>query len=339
MIRVSFHEGRAPRALFPLALLLIAALAAPAWAGDGAVTAFRDKSYDVRFVTASEAWIVGYPGMVLHSVDAGATWSRVDVGTADALFAVDFVDERTGWIVGRSGTILRTTDGGKTWARQKADTTEPLFAVDFLNATVGCAVGNFGTVFWTGDGGATWEKRQVEPMVNASLNAVAVLGPETALVGGDYPSWELDLTANLDPESISNLYRTDDGGKTWSVVKTGSKAILYDVAFEPDETRGFAAGTKGTLLSTADGGRTWSEIQTGETNHLTGLALAPDGPWAVGLDGVIVKSASGAARKASSGIYGWLSSIAFSGGDGKIGIAVGSRGVILRTTDGGRTWK
>src|SRR6201989_3172723 len=45
-------------------------------------------------------------------------------------------------------------------------------------------------------------------------------------------------------------------GGTWARQRTGSLAWLHSVFFL-DQNRGWAAGSKGTLLQTSDGGNTW----------------------------------------------------------------------------------
>jgi photosystem II stability/assembly factor-like uncharacterized protein len=65
-------------------------------------------------------WIVGRPGsVVLHSGDAGDTWSWEKTGQNMPLNGLYFMDARQGWAVGELGTILGTVDGGKTWKVQR----------------------------------------------------------------------------------------------------------------------------------------------------------------------------------------------------------------------------
>jgi photosystem II stability/assembly factor-like uncharacterized protein/tetratricopeptide (TPR) repeat protein len=65
-------------------------------------------------------WIVGRPGsVVLHSPDAGQTWSLLPTGQNTPLQAVWFHDARLGWAVGALGTILHTADAGRTWQVQR----------------------------------------------------------------------------------------------------------------------------------------------------------------------------------------------------------------------------
>ena len=357
--RQTVGGGRACRGL-SLFILGAALLFGAAVAQGENVAAFRDKLFDVQFVGEAEAWAVGYPGMILHTADAGATWTHVDAGTDEALFSVSFPDPQNGWISGRRGTILHTADGGKTWSVQETATLEPLFSIDFVDARHGCAVGNFGQILWTDDGGGTWvlwelqmqipaptgeDGEPIEPpfdyepeaLFNASLNAVAVLDAKTAVVAGEYPAWELDYNAYLTLDAVSNMYRTDDGGKTWTLIKNGSTKFIYDMAFDTAGKRGYAVGTQGELLVTDDGGLTWANIPTGQANHLVGVAVTASGCWIAGLDGVILTVTGQTVQASPSDVYIWLCSVATNGA-GK-GIAVGGRGSLLITADGAKSWK
>jgi photosystem II stability/assembly factor-like uncharacterized protein len=64
------------------------------------------------------ALIVGPRGLILRSVNAGATWVEVPSGTTDNLRAVAIADDGTTAVaVGARAAILRSTDGGLTWVR------------------------------------------------------------------------------------------------------------------------------------------------------------------------------------------------------------------------------
>jgi photosystem II stability/assembly factor-like uncharacterized protein len=67
-----------------------------------------------------QVWAVGRPGsIVLHSGDAGQTWSLQKTGSPLPLHGVCFFNEKCGWAVGDAGTILASTDGGATWQAQR----------------------------------------------------------------------------------------------------------------------------------------------------------------------------------------------------------------------------
>jgi len=319
-----------------LAVALSASVAPAARAGDDGVTAFRDKLYDVAFVSPREAWVVGYPGLVLHTTDAGATWERVKVPAAEALFAVDFPDPAHGWIVGRSGTILATENGGKTWELQQNDSTEHLFAVDFIDARRGWAAGNFGTILRTEDGGKTWQSQVLEPMTSAGIYSIFFQDANRGWLVGEYPIWEAQLEEDVEASSISNMFRTDDGGTTWHKVSTKVSYTLYDIAFT-DEDTGWAVGSRGILIATTDGGLSWEKILTDTESHLLNIAQAKDRLWIAGADGTLLVVEGGTPRLVPLRIYTWFSAVSF--GDPAHGLLVGGRGTVLRTDDGGKTWK
>jgi len=62
----------------------------------------------------NEGWAVGRFGSIIHTTDAGVSWSSQTSTATNTLFDVDFSDEDHGLICGYD-IILRTTNGGNTW--------------------------------------------------------------------------------------------------------------------------------------------------------------------------------------------------------------------------------
>lgn len=72
-------------------------------------------------VRGPKAWIAGSPGTrVLHTRDAGQSWTVFSTGQCLPLRALHFVDDHLGWAVGELGLILTTSDGGQTWKEQRS---------------------------------------------------------------------------------------------------------------------------------------------------------------------------------------------------------------------------
>ncbi len=71
------------------------------------------------------------------------------------------------------------------------------------------------------------------------------------------------------------IYRTTDGGKSFSQVGSSSGRRLNDVYFI-DSDNGFACGNSGTLLRTTDAGSTWSPIAADTNVDFTGIAFPDD---------------------------------------------------------------
>ncbi len=297
---------RASAATIVLSLAL--ACAAPAHAAEP-----RGNLYGVRALSPTEAWAVGNFGAIQHTTDGGKTWTVADSGTRQPLFGIDFGDRQHAWAVGKSALVLGTADGGKTWKSQATPLSieKHLFKVRAVDARTAWAVGDWGTIISTRDGGATWEDR--------SLAVTPV--------------------------------KTEEGpGRTTTTIT--DDIILYDVSF-PDPQHGFIVGEFGTLLVTSDAGATWTPRATPTEKTLFGVHFAtPDRGWVVGIDGLVLRTDDGGrtwqvqhGQPETAGVedISFRETLENPGMyavqvEGDYGMVVGDVGMILASSDGGRTW-
>ncbi len=283
----------------------------------------RDALYDVA-LAGKHVWVVGYPGLILHSADGGRTFERQGPQARTAYLAVDFADERTGVVVGRGGAALWTEDGGKTWDNRPLSTAEPLFDVDLVDARTAFAVGNFAAAVRTRDGGRTFEAMRVaEEGEDPTLNSVAFLDARRGVVVG-----EMGLIA-----------RTLDGGDSFTRVDDGTiEAHLFGVEAAGE---GFVVvGSEGTILVSRDAGATFERVVSPVREDLIRVATAGARTVVVGLAGTILWARDPAGPYqvvASVPTYQWLAGVRLAA-DGR-GFAAGARGTLLVTDDFGATWK
>jgi photosystem II stability/assembly factor-like uncharacterized protein len=106
------------------------------------------------------------------------------------------------------------------------------------------------------------------------------------------------------------VFRTQDGGRSWAIAST-DVGPLYKTAAAPDGLHGWAVGVNGNIAATDDGGRTWRKQSSGTDVNLGSITAVDDktaiaGGWGVGFSDVIIEPQP----------Y-----------------------VLLRTTDGGATWR
>lgn len=275
----------------------------------------RDNFYGVKALSATDAWAAGNFGSLYRTGDGGKTWTLAESGTKLPLFGIDFADQTVGWAVGKSGVILGTSDGGKRWKSQTSPIPpdKHLFKIEAIDARTAWAVGDWGAIAFTDDGGVTWQDR--------SLGKLTVTpAPAT----GDRP-----------PMPVS-----DD-------------TILYGVSF-PDPQHGFIGGEFGTVLATDDGGATWRQIRTPTEKTLFGLHFTtPLEGWAVGIDGLVLHTTDGGQRwdvqrghpeAAAVDEISFVESMQNPGMysvrvEGRNGVVVGDVGMVLVSTDGGRSWQ
>ena len=303
-------------------------------AGSDRDTALNENFYGA-YIVEEQAWIVGYYGAILHTPDRGQTWQIQRSPTPSALFSVRFVNSENGWIAGSYGTILHTADGGKNWRAQPAGTTEHLFGLAMIDASHGWIVGSRGTTLRTEDGGQSWASSIVPG--DFTFSGVSFIDRARGWIAGEF----------------GVIFHTFDGGKSWLKQKSP-----VEVSFASGESRnlfslninradsGYAVGLDGVVLQNS-AAKGWEIVRQGsvankltEQNHLFASTMNHNEVWAVGERGTLLQSNGDGKHwhqvKAEIPRVS-LNGIAF--GKNGFGLVVGNRGVVLRTEDGGVTWK
>jgi photosystem II stability/assembly factor-like uncharacterized protein len=222
------------------------------------------------------------------------------------------------------------------WEAQASGTLAWLRAVYFVDESRGWAVGSKGALLMTTDGGRTWAKRRAP--TEDTLRDVYFADEQTGWLICDRSIYLL----RTKQEPRSYLLRTTDGGASWSRVEvTGADidVLLMRVAFV-DGARGWAFGEMGALYATTDGGASW-ERQTLPTKHLLlgGAFLAAGQGWLVGAGSTILYNPDGTQWRAGSSpniTTTRFNAVSFV--EGRRGWAVGERGLVLATPNGGRSW-
>jgi photosystem II stability/assembly factor-like uncharacterized protein len=250
-------------------------------------------------ISEARSIVVGDRGRIFLSTDGAKTWKAVPSNTGQPLVSVCFPDDHHGWITGQGGVILHSADGGKTWEVQSSGVDTYLMAVEFIDSTNGCAVGTDSTVLMTSDGGKTWKK--------APFKAAA---PDVKDDSGPIEEFNLFAVVMIDDKRVciagdkGRIFFTEDAGQTW----VEAKSPLYDegarqgkilYSLAHDNGTLYAVGIDSVFLYSKDYGRTWTEGNTGFTE--------PD-----------------------------LYCISVAEGTG---LAAGSGGHIIQTSDGGSTWQ
>jgi photosystem II stability/assembly factor-like uncharacterized protein len=231
----------------------------------------------VSAVDSQVVWMTGHGGTVLRSIDGGNTWQPREVPGASALEFRDVhaVSADLAWVLsagpGDRSRIYHTRDGGNTWALQFRNTDSTAFydcftfftarrAVAFSDASQGRT-----NLLATRDGGTTWEL-MLPDAVPAPLEGEGAFAASGGCVTsyGERHGW----VATGGP--AARLFRTDNGGATWSVHETpmvrGPSAGMTAAHFR-DAEHGIAVGGRidayatdtaaAAVAVTQDGGRTW----------------------------------------------------------------------------------
>jgi photosystem II stability/assembly factor-like uncharacterized protein len=247
----------------------------------------------VYFVDDRQGWAVGHDGVVLHSGDGGDTWQlQLDGRKANDLLVAAM--ERKLAAEPASAAAKALVSEAQRYKEQGAD--KPFLDVWFSDSKNGYVVGAYNLIFRTEDGGASWTPwfdrtdnpkffnlYAIRPAANelyiagegglvlkldgASQRFVALTVPYNGSFFGVTGAGSAVLVYGL----RGNVFRSEDGGKTWAKADAGLPAAIVSATLAPDGAILLADGG-GRIASSADGGRTFSRVTLKNPTPLTGFA-------------------------------------------------------------------
>lgn len=273
---------------------------------------------DVCFVNSQIGYTVGANGTILFTSNGGQTWVQQSSGSTATLYSVSFKDANNGVVVGSEQTILHTSDGGLTWNTVLYNVNGNIFLAVDLYGDIGIAIGTQGYIFRTINGGISWTSIPITIDLGYNINDIEFIDQNTVVAVGDGPSirsldggltWSgggggTDLKMNglafrdalngvavgyreVDYDMLGRIFRTTDGGISWSVEPINSHPLQKVDFF--DANNGMAAGWNGTILFTNNGGLDWIMQSKINEAHMWGIAaLSSTDMLAVGRLGNII---------------------------------------------------
>lgn len=208
----------------------------------------------VSFPTPQQGWAVGHDGVVLHTVDGGASWSiQLDGRRAGALMLQQLQAKASKGELGSQEDAGELVDEVSHIAAQGAE--NPFLDVWFADARHGFIVGAFNLIFETTDGGQTWVTwfDRTENPQRLHLYAVRGMGSNVYITG------EQGLVLKLDREA--GRFRAVDTpykGTYFGVIGDGDAVVVY--------------GLRGNAYRSTDGGAHWAQVDTSVQEGITGSA-------------------------------------------------------------------
>jgi len=277
---------------------------------------------------------------LLTTGDGGASWSWSPTGAVSGFGlpqSLDFVSADDGWVsgvdaAGENGVLLTTSDGGASWGTALSVPGVSITSVRFGDRASGWFIGGGDLEMegWvascTTDGGKTWSAARPLPQDSGPRLEYSVLEAFAPRAAGSAVLMQTDELVGGVGDGTT-VWRTVDGGDTWTVVDRLPDARISDLVFASAK-HGWAAGR--WLWHTVDGGATWKKVRSAPAR--AHVAVVGADIWVVGNQKTIHSSDGGAAWR-RSGRSG--SAVTFADSlDGWI--ADGAR--YEHTDDGGVTW-
>ena len=216
-----------------------------------------------------------------------ATAPALVIAASPAIQDLTMLDVNNGWAMTDTG-VVRTSDGGATWYNVTpaglSGTPSSSFFLDSSTGWVAVmgADPTTGMLYHTTDSGITWNSAEV-PFGGGSIKFTDSM-----------QGWELiGLGAGMSHEAVA-VYRTSDGGTTWTQVfiddpnAPGTSDSLPFVGDKNgitalDESHGWVTGTEPMdnfiyIYATQDGGTTWTHQDLTLPQGYTNAQTNPDLP-------------------------------------------------------------
>jgi len=198
-----------------------------------------------------EAWVVGDRGTLLYTSDAGESWEAHDLGTSANLRALATQDAGPVFVAGDGVFFAATPDyatGEAKWAQLGDGVTK-------FRSLAAAQRGS--TVLAVDDAGGVWSYAAGQLTKRATLAGAAAVAVSadgsTAIAAG------------------TGLYRSFDGGQTWSPLAVDASLAFDDVRID-DRGDAVAVGAGGAIARIDTEGRVL--VQRVGTDHLRTLHIA-----------------------------------------------------------------
>lgn len=219
---------------------------------------------------------VGQRGHIVYSDDSGNTWQQAKVPVSSDLLAVSFPSPKLGWAVGHDGVILHSVDAGESWTLQLDGRRSPALLRSYYAAPEFLGTG---------------ESAQ---RLQADIARTANQGPENSLLD----VWFSDEHTGYVVGSFNLIFRTTDGGKTWTplyhATDNPNRLHLYSVRGIGADV--YLAGEQGLLLKLDATGKRFGALTTPYKGSFFGITGNQAAIVAYGLRGNVYRSTDGGSQ-------------------------------------------
>ena len=265
---------------------------------------------------AAGTWTLIGPQPLIGPAGGVSTGTRPHSGLINAA-AVDPRNADVVYLGAAGGGVWKTTDGGQPWIpltdnqpsleiqSLALDPTNP--DIVYAGTTVSNTLsGNLGAgILKSSDGGSTWTQLPGPLPTGSGLQAIAW----SLAVSPSDDNVVLAVAASSGPGAV---YRSADGGNTWTQVIAPNTVGAGQVLFDPGNGN-IAYASLGGVYKSTDGGNTWASVNgTGSsvlpTGNFLALAIAASSPETLYAGGDFIPSGSTGAN------------------------------IMFKTVDGGQSW-
>jgi photosystem II stability/assembly factor-like uncharacterized protein len=282
-----------------------------------------DPTYAVELASPTRAIAAGASGSVEISDDAGATWQPVGSRIAGSFLTLAPASGAVAYAGGANGVLARTADGGESWQSVGAPTSAAIVSIAAPSPSTAYVLAADGTLQRSDNGGESY--RLLSGSDPSMLGVAATDAGHVLLVGAHGISRSTDGGA-----TFARVEDADAHGPLLRAHVRGSTVIAY---------------SRRRLVVSTDAGATWRRIPLHKGMFLADVSfVSPKAGYVVSRFGLWRTSNAGRSWQ-RVGSLGSPAAYGVDFSDARHGYVIVNRfgsfvaGFVLRTSDGGATWR
>lgn len=258
----------------------------------------------------------GKGGLFMKS-NNGNSWDVAQQGLfRGKLNDICFVNNTTAYAVSEAGVIVKTTDQCASWQVLNSGTIEKLWGICATSESTLYAVGNHNTLLKTTNGGQTWVSSNAGYTSNeAHQGEIAFVDENTGYV------------------AMTDVFKTTDAGATWNALSVPFTATGLSL---PKSDTIFVSAFSGVQRS-CDEGATWTNILP-YSSIFWGIDFLNAREGIAAYQNFKVMTTKDAGNTWTNNHFQNKSFRDAHQVDGNILYAIGLKGLIIKSADGGATW-
>ncbi|MCF8372085.1 MAG: T9SS type A sorting domain-containing protein [Bacteroidales bacterium] len=247
-------------------------------------------------------------GIILHTADMGQNWNKIETDSNHVIYAIDFPDPANGYYIDQDGLVYQSIDSGQTWKLHGFNSFIENVPKNFdmIDSMIGYSSNCYAYSFVTKttDAGISWELLDSTLML---INDFHFINKDTGWFASPYHVYKttnggqtidtisVNGTPDINAASLffidenngwisafyNTLYRTFDGGITWSLL---NNQVTFDRIFFSDTLNGYGLDDEKCYI-TNDGGQNWQ--QSNLHGGIWNIELIGNNYWIYGQSGKI----------------------------------------------------
>jgi photosystem II stability/assembly factor-like uncharacterized protein len=303
----------------------------------------KDEFRFIKFFDTDTGMIFAKEGLSFLTTDKGENWFIGSSRSNYHFYSVSFINTMMGWASNwkpRELALLKTTSGGSTWENVYSDTTSFFKHMQLLDETTGWVL-------------TSSVKRGVYDEIlrlnfNGEINLKFSFDKNVRLEEFYFADAFTGWTCGMTEQRHGIVLKTTDGGSSWNVKWTGEQDTvkLRSMFFLNSQTGWITGGHYDSdylktgnvvIIRTTDGGENW-EVQFGnnmESSFVSIYFLNENTGWASGRE-IFGTTDGGKTWNFLSKVKGYVRDSYFI--NPNTGWLIGTKGMILKTTTGGREY-